>query len=93
MFEKAAGLMDRKNQDYAKSDDPISNYRAAASIAGTLPSQYILARMAEKLARLSNILTNGGPAVEGEGFLDSCIDLINFPVLIAYAAEEEARSA
>jgi hypothetical protein len=83
--EDALAIMREKNATYAAEDDPIRNYRMAAMAANTTPAHYIAGRMAEKLARLGNLLGTGRSADVNE----EARDLMNLSALVVYADEED----
>lgn len=87
-FDKCLELIERKNDDYAGSDDAFSNFRYANLVGVSVP-RGILVRMTDKLARISNLLDKE-PSVVGESISDTLDDLTNYAqILKAYLGENK----
>lgn len=72
-----------KNADYARGDDPFSNFRGAAAFADVSVERSILVRLGDKFARYSNLLERremgkGGPEVSDESMKDTLIDIMGY---------------
>lgn len=72
-----------KNADYARGDDPFSNFRGAALFADVSVERSILVRLGDKFARYSNLLERremgkGGPEVADESMKDTLIDIMGY---------------
>jgi hypothetical protein len=75
-------LLISKGDDYAGSEDRLSNFKSAALLVDTTPSQQCLSLIATKVSRLSTLLRDGnGP--KNEPIKDSCLDLANYAFLLA----------
>lgn len=84
LLEEMRSIHDKKNSDYSKKDDPLSNFRLCEDFG--MPSwPGILVRMSDKYSRLPQLtikLLNGEkPAVEDESMKDTLIDLANYCLL------------
>ncbi len=75
MSSKALVLMEKKNSDYAHGSDPFKNFRRHGPFG-------ILVRVSDKVARLETFVERGTFEVQDESFEDTCIDLINYAVLL-----------
>ena len=75
MCGTALDIMKRKNQDYATSEDPFSNFHEFGSFG-------ILVRLSDKFARLKNCIQKGDVAVKDESITDTILDSINYLVLL-----------
>lgn len=86
-------LLTTKNKDYAPAgginDDPFLNYSLGAMIAGITTQQSMVARMAEKLIRVGNLInTEGEPAVKDEKVVDTLRDIEGISLLLRQYLEE-----
>ena len=81
----AKGLMVRKNQDYAKSDDPLKNFRKRGLLG-------MLVRLEDKMARLDTFVETGILAVSEEPVDDLFRDIINYAILMQYWVNEEREN-
>lgn len=77
----ARDLMSRKNQDYAEVDEVFGNLNVCELLNIVPAEQGILIRMTDKLRRLIS-LTKRDAAVKDESFEDTCLDLINYTILL-----------
>lgn len=67
----------KKNADYSGTgDDPFKNFRKRGEMG-------FLVRMDDKMARIESFLEKGSYEVEDENFLDTCLDLANYAILLA----------
>lgn len=82
LCHSAGVLMKRKNNDYAHGMDPFANFRAA-EVFGVDPRIGLLLRLQDKLKRLYTFADKGALSVDGEGWRDSVLDVINYAVLYA----------
>lgn len=80
LAKKLFDLQVGKGDDYAGSDDRLSNFKVAAAIARISPQRNCLSLIATKVARLGNLLS--GPIPKNEPLLDSIEDLINYGILL-----------
>lgn len=76
-------LIKIKNMDYANSDDPFRNFKNAEMV-GVGIERAMLVRVADKLARVSNLLDKEA-SVTDESLEDTLIDMCNYlAILKAY---------
>lgn len=82
MCHEAQELMKKKNTDYTGDNpDKFVNFRGGRDF--DIPDYVsILIRMREKLVRIHNVIKTGENTVEDETVYDTCLDLINFPILL-----------
>lgn len=72
---------DAKNHDYARDDDPLSNFRFAATVAGVPMDTVFRVLLGVKLARLDELLKGKTP--KHESIDDSLLDLSVYAALWA----------
>jgi hypothetical protein len=84
MAEKGRTIMAKKNHDYAGANpaSPFANFEAS-EIINIQPEKGLLLRTLDKIKRLNTFVESGALLVPGEGFEDSCIDIMNYMVLLA----------
>ena len=96
------GLLDRmlaihkaKAADYTGgSADPLSNYRQSAQVAGVDAKRIMLARVQEKVKRLSVLLSpNHDTQVKDESVEDTLLDIANIALLIRNDIEWEQHDS
>ncbi len=80
-YEKGVEIIKKKNDDYATGDDPYKNFRFA-SLVGVSPERAILVRVADKLARVSNLLDKE-PSVKDEKIEDTLLDMCNYLAILS----------
>ena len=88
----AVELMKKKNADYAGNDglEPFANFTRVESMGICSTESGMLVRLTDKMSRLSSFLRSGKMQVTDESFNDTCIDVINYMVLlVAYMREKE----
>lgn len=86
---EARALMDRKNHDYTDgSADPYLNFRDSKGL-GVHPGIGLMIRMRDKMQRIRTFINKGELRVENEGLKDSCIDMINYTILLYGLLTEE----
>lgn len=85
MSMAAQALMARKNHDYAgqSGSTPFANFEVAEALGITSTERGILVRMGDKFKRLIEYVNNGTFRVRDEGLEDTCLDLINYTVILA----------
>src|SRR4051812_26284459 len=71
LLEEIADLHSRKNHDYAKTDEPLSNFNKCAAF-GVEPWRGVLVRMSDKWSRIEQLA--GGKVAKNESLRDSLID-------------------
>lgn len=80
-FKFCLELMKRKNKDYAKEKDAFANFRLSEMV-GVGPERANLVRVADKLARISNLLDKDNE-VSDESVEDTINDVINYMAILA----------
>ena len=73
--KEARRLMRAKNSDYGADDDPFRNFRSFGAYG-------ILVRLSDKLARIRGYVERGKFEVADEKINDTCIDAINYVILL-----------
>lgn len=79
-YENNIKISERKNSDYATSDDAFKNFKACEMI-GVPAAVGILVRMTDKLIRVSNLL-NQPAKVNDEKITDTLSDLANYAMIL-----------
>lgn len=92
LCSQARELMTRKNQDYGSDADAYRNFRMS-ELLRLKPSQGVLLRMQDKMARIVSFLEKGKLVVSEESWRDCCVDLLNYTVILCGLLEEEAEKA
>lgn len=85
LSRQSLDLMRKKNRDYAgqKNDvDPFANFRLCEALGICSAETGVLVRLADKLARLITFVRDGKLSVENESAEDTCLDMINYPILL-----------
>ncbi len=89
LFEDCYVMVEKKNGDYANSEDPFRNFRASTHV-GVNPDRAILVRLSDKIARISNLLDKEAE-VEDEKIQDTIQDAINY-LAILYLFLQDGKS-
>ena len=92
--KSAQDLMNLKNRDYAGNGgkEPFANFTRCESLGVCTTEQGMLVRVVDKISRLSSFVEAGKMSVENESFHDSCIDIINYMVILsAYITERDGE--
>jgi hypothetical protein len=85
---QALSIMKDKNSDYGGNNDALRNFRLVEQLG--IPMEIgILTRLADKIARISNIITKGSAAVKDETVYDTILDGINYLVILYAALTED----
>ena len=79
-FTYCLALMQKKNKDYAKEEDAFANFRLSEMV-GVGPERANLVRVADKLARISNLLDKSND-VSDESVEDTINDVINYMAIL-----------
>jgi hypothetical protein len=87
---KAQLIMEAKCQDYASAEDPFRNFRQIEALGLGSVEVGIIVRMGDKLARLAGFAKNGELAVVDETAEDTCLDLINYTIILLAAVRSRA---
>jgi hypothetical protein len=86
LIDEICELHARKNADYAKDSDPLSNFRQAEAF-GIPAWKGVLVRMSDKWSRIQEL--SNGKTPQNESLRDSLIDLAVYS-LIAIVLTEDA---
>jgi hypothetical protein len=86
-FKEALSLVERKNHDYASKENPFKNFNFA-NLVGVSPERAILIRVADKMARISNLLDKDR-LVADESIRDSLIDSANYLAILSAMLESK----
>lgn len=78
-------LHDKKNHDYAKDSDPLSNFRRSEAF-GIPAYKGILIRLSDKWSRIEQL--SGGKKPENESLRDSLIDNAVYSLLAVILLDE-----
>jgi hypothetical protein len=89
-FDDVVATMDRKARSYARPGDPYGNYVKAAFVCGMSPAEGVVVRLAEKTARVAELLHSGTVPADGEALEDTLKDIAAFAVLIKELVDEES---
>jgi hypothetical protein len=94
LCSEARELMKAKNKDYAGNEgiEPFANFTRVESMGICKTEQGFMVRLTDKMSRLSSFIRAGKMHVADESFKDTCIDVINYMVLLsAYIADKDAE--
>lgn len=94
--KEARALMSLKNRDYAGNEgtEPFANFTRVEAMGICKTEQGFMVRLTDKMSRLSSFIHSGKMNVQDESFMDTCVDVINYMVLLAaYLKEKEAANA
>jgi len=85
LCSEAKALMSLKNKDYAGNEgtEPFANFTRVESMGICKTEQGFMVRLTDKMSRLSSFVRAGKMHVKDESFKDTCIDVINYMVLLA----------
>jgi len=92
---QARDLMSLKNRDYAGNEgtEPFANFTRVEAMGICKTEQGFLVRLTDKMSRLSSFIRSGKMNVKDESFNDTCVDIINYMVLLsAYLKDKEAQN-
>lgn len=84
LLEELADLHSRKNHDYARADDPLSNFRQCEAF-GVPAWLGVLVRMSDKWSRIQQLA--GGKMAQNESLQDSLRDLAVYSLLALVLTE------
>lgn len=79
-FQFCLELMKKKNKDYATATDAFANFRLSEMV-GVSPERAILVRVADKLARISNLLGKENDVTD-ESMMDTIVDILNYLAIL-----------
>jgi hypothetical protein len=93
--KQARELMSLKNRDYAGNEgvEPFANFTRVEAMGICKTEQGFMVRLTDKMSRLSSFVRAGKMNVKDESFMDTCVDVINYMVLLAaYLKDKESQS-
>jgi hypothetical protein len=85
LLEEIAELHSRKNHDYSKTDEPLSNFHRSTNF-GIEPWKGILVRMSDKWSRIEEL--SKGKEPKNESLRDSLIDNAVYSLLCVLLLED-----
>ena len=91
---QARELRNLKNRGYAGSGgtEPFANFTRCEAMGICNTEQGFMVRLTDKMSRLSSFVQSGKMHVEDESFQDTCLDVINYMVLLsAYIKDKDAE--
>ena len=82
---KALEIMKVKNHDYAGQggEMPFANFERCESMGVCTTEQGFLVRVIDKVSRLATFVEAGELKVDGEGWNDAVLDIINYMILFS----------
>ena len=95
LCKAARDLMSLKNRDYAGKDglEPFANFTRVEAMGICKTEQGFMVRLTDKMSRLSSFIHAGKMNVQDESFMDTCVDVINYMVLLAaYLKDKDSKS-
>ena len=84
LHDECVAICEKKNQDYARSDDAFYNFREFGT-------QGILVRISDKWARIKTLIAKGKPEVNDESLDDTLKDLANYALILILFLKSEFR--
>lgn len=91
MCEQMILTTQKKNSDYANSEDPFANFRSCEKLNIASVMQGFMVRMLDKLARINSFAQKGVLEVKDESVFDSLLDLANCSILMAGFIKAESE--
>ena len=94
LCEDAKALMSLKNKDYAGNEgvEPFANFTRVEAMGICKTEQGFMVRLTDKMSRLSSFIRAGKMHIKDESFKDTCIDVINYMVLLAAYLKDKEQS-
>ena len=89
---RALEIMKAKNHDYAGKggEEPFANFERCEAMGICSTEQGFLVRVVDKVSRLSTFVDAGELKVDGEGWNDAVLDIINYMILFSgFVTSEE----
>lgn len=80
-FDSSVSLIEKKNSDYAGTEDPFKNFRMA-ELLGLTVEEGIMLRMLDKMSRLANTHKTEGVQVSSETVDDTIRDLAGYAAIL-----------
>lgn len=92
--KEARDLMSLKNRDYAGNEglEPFANFTRVEAMGICKTEQGFMVRLTDKMSRLSSFIRAGKMHITDESFKDTCVDVINYMVLLAAYLKEKEQS-
>jgi len=93
--KEARALMSLKNRDYAGNEgtEPFANFTRVEAMGICKTEQGFMVRLTDKMSRLSSFVRAGKMNIKDESFRDTCVDVINYMVLLAaYLKDKESKA-
>jgi hypothetical protein len=73
--------------------EPFANFTRVESMGICKTEQGFMVRLTDKMSRLSSFIHAGKMNVQDESFMDTCVDVINYMVLLAaYLKDKDAEN-
>ena len=94
LCKEARDLMSLKNRDYAGNEglEPFANFTRVEAMGICKTEQGFMVRLTDKMSRLSSFIRSGKMHIKDESFRDTCVDVINYMVLLAaYLKDKEEQ--
>lgn len=86
LLDEIAELHSRKNHDYARTEDPLSNFRMSEGL-GVPAWKGVLVRMSDKWSRIQQL--SSGKEPKNESLRDSLIDNAVYSLICVLLLEEQ----
>ena len=87
-YTENISIVEKKNADYAVSDNPFANFERS-TVVGVSLERGILVRLMDKIARITNLLEKN-PDVVDESIKDTISDAANYlAILNAYMESKD----
>ena len=85
LCKSAKELMKTKNHDYAGKggETPFANFERCEAMGVCTTEQGFLVRVIDKVSRLATFVEAGELKVDGEGWNDAVLDIINYMILFS----------
>lgn len=80
-YASSVSLIQKKNADYAGTEDPFKNFRMA-ELLGLTVEEGIILRMLDKMSRLANTHKTEGVQVSSETVDDTIRDLAGYAAIL-----------
>lgn len=87
LLDEIAELHSRKNHDYAKTEEPLSNFNRSKAL-GIEPWRGVLIRMSDKWSRLEQLASGKTP--KNESMRDTLIDLAVYALIDVLLLEDQS---
>jgi hypothetical protein len=87
LIDEIKTLHEKKNHDYSRDSDPLSNLRSAQRL-GVDPVKGVLIRLSDKWSRLEQL--SSGKVPKNESMRDTLIDTAVYSLLAVLLLDEQA---